>query len=185
MSDVLNAGLLPQGIYAMGEQVALTATAEAAVCATKRRTLVIRHATGDRIIALVEILSPGNKNKREALDAVLEKALSAIKHGYHLLLIDLFPPGPYDPAGIHGALWAEIEDPSYDPPADKPLTLAAYSAGAVPTAYVEPVSVGTTLPDMPLFLAPEWYVDVPLERTYMMAWRSVPERWRRVVESEE
>src|SRR5262245_26131029 len=33
----------------------------------KRRTLVIRHASGDRIIALVELVSPGNKSSRHAL----------------------------------------------------------------------------------------------------------------------
>jgi len=51
------------------------------------------------------------------------------------------------------------------------------------TAYVEPTCVGRVLPDMPLFLTPEHYVNVPLENTYMAAWRGVPERWRRVIES--
>jgi hypothetical protein len=32
--------------------------------------------------------------------------------------------------------------------------------------------------DMPLFLAPGWYIDVPLEATYMSAWRGVPRRFR-------
>ena len=36
--------------------------------------------------------------------------------------------------------------------ADEPLTLAAYSAGPVKTAYVEPAAVGDLLPEMPLFL---------------------------------
>jgi hypothetical protein len=34
---------------------------------------------------------------------------------------------------------------------------------------------------MPLFLAPETYVLVPLEATYLAAWRGVPERWKRIV----
>jgi len=50
------------------------------------------------------------------------------------------------------------------------------------TAYVEPACVGEVLPDMPLFLTPEHYINVPLENTYMAAWRGVPERWRRVIE---
>ena len=106
-----------------------------------------------------------------------------MKHGYHLLIVDLFSPGPYDPEGIHGALWTEIDGIGYQPPPDKPLTLAAYAMGRGPTAYVEPIAVGTVLPDMPLFLDPGYYVNVPLEQTYMAAWRGVPERLRRVIEA--
>ena len=65
--------------------------------------------------------------------------------------MDLFPPGKGDPQGIHGAIWAEISDEPFALPSDKPLTLAAYSAGPVKTAYVEPVAVGDELPEMPLF----------------------------------
>jgi hypothetical protein len=34
--------------------------------------------------------------------------VEAIYRGYHLLIIDLFPPGPRDPHGIHEAIWSEI-----------------------------------------------------------------------------
>ncbi len=149
----------------------------------KQRTLVIRHGTDDRIVALVEIVSPGNKASRHALRAFVEKAAEALYRGYHLLLIDLHPPGPRDPNGIHGALWEAIADSAYRQPADQPLTLAAYSAGLVKTAYVEPVAVGAALPDMPLFLEPEAYVNVPLEATYLAAGHGVPQRWRRVLEA--
>src|SRR5262249_30031668 len=107
----------------------------------------------------------------------------ALYRGYHLLLLDLHPPGRRDSQGIHGALWTEICDDSYRAPLDKPLTLAAYSADLIKTAYVEPVAVGDTLPDMPLFLDPESYIPVPLEATYQAAWRGVPQRWRRVLEA--
>jgi hypothetical protein len=42
--------------------------------------------------------------------------------------------------------------------------------------------VESTLPDMPLFLTTEHYINVPLERTYAAAWEGVPDRWRRVIE---
>lgn len=35
---------------------------------------------------------------------------------------------------------------------------------------------------MLLFLTPDHYINVPLENTYMAAWRGVPERWRKVIE---
>lgn len=106
--------------------------------------------------------------------------------GNHLLVLDLWPPGNFDPSGIHGALWGMVGGTPYLPRADRPLTLAAYAVhgpGLV-NAYVEPLGVGAELPDMPLFLAPEHYINVPLEDTYRAAWQGVPERWRRVIESQ-
>jgi hypothetical protein len=79
-------------------QVRFTAALEMDVYTAKRRTLVIRHSSDDRIIALIEILSPGNKASRYALDRFVDKAAAVLGYGYHLLLIDLFPPGPRDPA---------------------------------------------------------------------------------------
>ena len=164
-------------------RVRFTATAMMDEYALKQRSLVIRHSSDDRIVALIEILSPGNKSSRHALRSFVDKAAAALVRGYHLLLVDLQPPGPRDPHGIHGALWEEIGDDPYVAPADKPLTLAAYSAGPVKTAYIEPTAVGDVLPDMPLFLDPERYVSLPLEPTYQAAWRGVPRRWRTVLEA--
>ena len=183
-------GVVAEGAIAVAErppQVRFTVTAEADQVAIKQRTLVIRHATGDRIVALLEIISPGNKDRRLALSRFVDKVVSALQQGYHLLLIDLFPPGPYDRQGIHHAVWAEVdgvEAGGYRQPGDKPLTLVAYEAKQAPTAYVEPIAVGAVLPEMPLFVQPGWYVSIPLEETYQQAWRGFPERWRRVLEAE-
>lgn len=148
----------------------------------KRRTIIIRHASGDRIVALLEIVSPGNKAARHALRSFVEKAVEALYRGYHLLIVDLFPPGPRDPRGIHAAIWNEFADSDFAPPEAEPLTLAAYSAGPRKRAYVEATAVGRELIDMPLFLEPEMYVNVPLEATYQAAYRGVPRRWRAVLE---
>jgi hypothetical protein len=153
--------------------------------ALKRRVLVIRHSSGDRIVALLEILSPGNKNSHRSLAMFVDKAISALWRGYHLLVIDPFPPGSFDPQGIHGAIWGELSSVPYRAPSDRPLTLVAYSAGLTTRAYVEPIAVGGVLPAMPLFLDEGWYVNVPLERTYREAYGGVPERWRRVIEGNE
>lgn len=148
----------------------------------KQETIVIRHASDDRIVALVEVVSPGNKASQDALRRFVEKASEALARGYHLLVLDLIPPGPRDPRGIHDAIWSDFVGDGFEPPADKPLTLASYDAGPPATAYVEPVAVGDALTDMPLFLEPGRYVPVPLEATYQAAWRGVPRRWRDVLE---
>jgi hypothetical protein len=177
---VMNSGFLPPEYYALAEHV--TENGEGELVAARRRTLVIRHLTGDRVVALIEIVSPGNKQSRATLDAFVDKAVAALEQGFHLLVVDILPPGSFDPQGMHGAVWGRIEGPGYHAPQDKPLTLAAYTSGAVVTAYVEPVAIGAALPEMPLFLDPGHYVYVPLEKTYESAWQAMPQRWRSVIE---
>jgi len=156
---------------------------EAMLLAARRRRIVIRHTTGDRVVALVEIVSPGNKEKRAAVEAFVDKAAGALDQGYHLLVLDLFPPGSFDPGGMHGILWRRLGG-DYDPPAGKPLTLASYASGGVVNCYVEPTAVGTPLIEMPLFLDPGHYVNVPLEPTYTAAYEGAPGRWKRVIEGQ-
>ena len=61
------------------------------------------------------------------------------------------------------------------------MTCVAYVGGARPEAFIEPVAVGDTLPEMPLFLTPEVYVSMPLETTYQSAWGAMPAFWRDVL----
>src|SRR5262249_30986472 len=84
-------------------KVRLTLRAEAEQYTHRQRTLVIRHVSNHRIIALVEIVSPGNKASRHQMRSFLDKALAALGQEIHLLLVDLHPPSPRDPQGIHGA----------------------------------------------------------------------------------
>jgi hypothetical protein len=106
-----------------------------------------------------------------------------LQAGIHLLIIDLFRPGPRDPQGIHKAIWDEIEaDPQFALPPDRPLTAAAYIGGPCPEAFVQFVAVGTALPDMPLFLTDEVYITVPLETTYRAAFDAVPSFWQSALE---
>ncbi|MEX0715196.1 MAG: DUF4058 family protein [Planctomycetaceae bacterium] len=163
-------------------EVRLALSAEAAFYTERRRTLVVRHASDDRIIALIEIVSPGNKSGRRDVGRFVDKALAALDQGYHLLVVDLFPPGRLDPCGLSGLVWRDICGEEFQLPPDKRLALASFVAARTPRVYVEPFATGDALPEMPLFLDPAWYINVPLERTYGDAWRGVPERWRRVIE---
>jgi len=105
-----------------------------------------------------------------------------VAHGSIPLVIDVFPPGRHDPRGIHAALAEEFGEEGFSPPADKPLTLAAYSAGELKRYYVEPFAVGDVLQDMPLFLTTDVYVHVPLEAAYLAAWAAVPRRWQAMLQ---
>ena len=150
----------------------------------KRRTLTIRHTSDDRIIALIEIVSKANKDRESTVRDFAGKVVSALSQRIHVLVVDVFPPGPQDPTGMHGAIWNEIDDgQSYEMPPEKTLTVASYFADSIPVAYVEPLAVGDQLPEMALFLDPDWYIKTPLEPAYQLAYRGVPGRWRQVIEA--
>jgi hypothetical protein len=149
--------------------------------ARTQRTLVIRHTSDDRIVAMIEVLSPGNKSSRHAIRSFLDKAVAALDAGVHLLLVDVHPPGPRDPQGIHGAVLNEIGTEEYALGSQRPLTAVAYIGGAVVEAFVAHFAVGEPVPEMPLFLTRENYVRVPLEATYTAAWEDVPPQYQEVL----
>jgi hypothetical protein len=148
----------------------------------KQKVVAVRHVSGDDLVAVIEIVSPGNKSGRAAFRDFIEKANSLLSLGIHLLIIDILPPSRRDPSGIHGAIWEELTEQEYAAPRDKPLTLASYDASPGVRAYVEHLSVGDSLWEMPLFLEPGGHVLVPLEQTYQSAWEAVPRRWQAVIE---
>ena len=144
--------------------------------------VVIRHGRG-RVVAIIEIVSPGNKESRHAIRSFVEKAADILNQGVHLVVVDLFPPSPRDPQGIHKAISDEFGDEPFDFLPDKPLTVVSYIGGDLPTAYVESVGVGDRLPAIPLFLTEYDYVPCPLDATYDEAWRVYPAMLKEVVES--
>jgi hypothetical protein len=127
-----------------------------------------------KLSATAPVVFDPAKESRHAIRAFARKALAFLNAKIHLLIVDLFPPGRRDPQGIHKVIWDQLRDQPFALPPDKPLTLAAYAAGAEITAYVEPVAVGDPLPDMPVFLTADRYVYCPLETTYQTAWEQFP-----------
>jgi hypothetical protein len=164
-------------------KMAFQVETEKAYYARKADRIAIRNKLG-RVVAMIEIVSPGNKDTRRAIASFVEKAVDFLCNGIHFLVIDPFPPSSRDPDGIAQAIWdGLIGEPLDSRPADKPLTVAAFDAGVPLTAYVETLAVGDPWPDAPLFLAPGWYVNVPLEQTYQASWDVTPPPIRELVEA--
>jgi hypothetical protein len=149
--------------------------------AAQAKAVTIRHVGNHQPVALVEIVSPGNKNNQNGLNAVVRNARELLAAGLHLAIVDLFPPSNRDPQGIHRAIWGEDCGADFALPEHQPLTCASYVGGAPAEAFIEPVAVGETLPAMPLFLTPDLYVSVPWESTYQAAWEALPAIWRDVL----
>ncbi len=162
-------------------QVRLRQASEHDPYAAKANVVKIRHRSNHRVVAVVEIVSPGNKSTQHALKAFVAKAAEFVDAGVHLLIVDLFPPGPRDPQGLHKILWDYFGDGDFSLPAAEPLTLVSYRAGLGTEAFVETAAVGGELPVMPVFLTPETYIPLPLEPNYLSAWEAVPAYWRNVV----
>jgi Protein of unknown function (DUF4058) len=148
----------------------------------KQNVVAVRHVSGDRLVAIVEIVSPGNKSSQAVFRKFVDKAVELLSQDIHLLILDLISPTRRDPNGIHGAIWEALCDEEYKAPPGKPLTLAAYEAEMGVRAFVEAVAVGDALLEMPLFLRAGGHVPVALEATYQSAWEAVPRRWRMVIE---
>ena len=148
----------------------------------KQSSVVVRHARGNRVVALIEVVSPGNKIGRAAVRAFVEKAAELLEKRIHLMILDVLPPGTLDPQGVHGLIWEEVSGEEYTAPLGKPLTLSAYESSDRLRAFVEPFAVGDTLSDMPLFLEPNGCVLVPSEATYQRAFGAIAPRWQRVLE---
>ena len=143
-------------------------------------------AAATATVALIEIVSPGNKDRATSVDAFVNKAAAATEAGINLVVLDLFPPRRAD--GPLGLVDRVAEAAGFEPLSaveGKPLWVAGLDAGPERVLYAEPLAVGDAPPDTPLFLSPGRYVDVPLAATYATAWRETPSRWRAVVEGGE
>lgn len=79
-------------------------------------------------------------------------------------------------------LWDQFVEEELVLPSDEARTLAVYEAGAEHGAYVEFVTLGEPLPEMPLFLKPGYHVPAPLEATYQTTWAMFPAPLRGLLE---
>jgi hypothetical protein len=152
------------------------------IYAGRANRIVVKHHLG-RIVAVIEIMSPGNKDSRAALRDFVDKAIAFLRNGIHLLVVDLFPPTPRDPYGMHKVIWDEILEEEFAFPPGKDRLVVSHETGGEQVAYVEPLAVADALPAMPLFLASSTHIRVPLEATYDAAWDASPEEMRTAVET--
>jgi hypothetical protein len=200
LTEALNAGLLPETHYALGETGNVSSTLNALNMSPEEgkidntrylRKIVIRQLTevtseevwfGDRIVALVEIVSGANKVSPERIVRFVENVLTALHRGIHVVVVDPFPATRRDSASIHGVLCKELGEPHFEPPSDRPLTLVSYCAGPPITAHVELMCVGAPLNEMPLFLTKTHSVPMPLEASYERAWTAEPRRWKNEID---
>jgi hypothetical protein len=181
LAEAFNMGGLPPEFFAMTE---FGNYGDGTSGYATRADRVTVNRTETEVVAVVEVLSLGNKSSAKAVGGFARAVGAAISQGIHVLVIDLFAPSEWDSHGIHSAIWGAFDSgPPFQLPATEPLTVVSYEAGQTPTAYLEPMRLGQLLPDMPLFLTPGHYVTCPLEATYQETWRVFPQHLRTRIEN--
>jgi hypothetical protein len=149
---------------------------------TRSKTVAVRRVNDGRIVAVIEVVSPGNKDGRVHTKGFVAKLAQTLHAGVHLMVLDLLPPNPASPDGLHMMLTNDFgipatgdEDEDGLQPDGYPIALLSYEADLPDIgAYLEYLRVGEPLPDMPLFLTPGHYINVPLGATYETTYRPLP-----------
>ena len=149
---------------------------------SRRNRIGILHALR-RIACVVEIVSPGNKEGRAARESFAENVVGFLKAGIHVVVVDLFPTGP----SFHDLVWNHFGTGVSERHPIGPMLVASYKAerpneDETTEAFLEPLAIGAAIPEMPAFLESDFYVNLPLEDTYMRAWSSCPKDMRYLVE---
>ncbi|MBY0514684.1 MAG: DUF4058 family protein [Gemmataceae bacterium] len=212
--DALNGGVLPKGYFAMIEQhsgvyvpdvlafskaghvpdaggpdatAAEPRTEQQVVLRARRpprRQRRVSVRTARRVVAVVEVVSRGNKDRAKSVRTFAEKVADLLWCGIHVAVVDLLPPGRFDPDGLHPPICKQLRaGAAPGPPAGRPLTFVGYRASDPPVGYLGYAAVGQPIPEVPLFLDVERHVTLPLEQTYQTNYARLPDELKVELES--
>jgi hypothetical protein len=132
------------------------------------RVYDVRH--GRRLVAAIEIVSPGNKDRPESRAAFVAKVAALLQRGVCVSLVDLVT---IRQANLFAELLRLIgqSDPAMgdDPPATYAVTCRGRKRGRrkpVLEIWNYPMTVGARLPDIPIWLDDDLDIWLNLETTY-------------------
>lgn len=161
------------GLLEAGEKDPFEPDREVAIATLLEEDKSVYVESGGRMIAAVELVSPGNKDRAERKTKYMTRYLGYLTNLVHLLLIDLHPgPGSFSFADdIAGRLGIPDE-----PPLPAPYVVS-YRVSAEPgtgeggslALRRTRLTVGRPLPVVPLSLVFPAAVQIDLEATYARA----------------
>jgi uncharacterized protein DUF4058 len=124
-----------------------------------------------RLIAAVELISPRNKDRPIARSAYLARYLGYLLEGAHLVLIDVHRRPVGFSFADHIAAELHLQQPSVLPPMAVSYRVGepAATGGRLLAIWRRPMTVGDTLPPIPLPLTSEQEVTLDLDQTYARA----------------
>lgn len=174
-SDVLTLEVgAPPSPVAGGAQLEPTVTiAPPRFSAVRQRRVTVFSARDERRVAVVEIVSPGNKDSDARARWFEAKLVDYLAAGLHVAALDLLPPTGPAP-GLAAAVARELGSEAVP---EEGRCVTSFERSAAPDAvriYHQRLALGQALPDAPLFLEPGKHVLLPLEATYQAAVQTLP-----------
>jgi hypothetical protein len=135
---------------------------------------VFSTTAGLTLVAVIELVSPGNKDRQAERRAFVAKCASYLAQGVSLIVVDVVTSRQ---ANLHNDLMRLMEA---SPELDFPDGVTLYAAAYRPVRRGEreeidlwrrPLAVGAPLPTLPLRLTGELFVAVDFEAAYLEACR--------------
>lgn len=126
---------------------------------------------GMALVGVIEFVSPGNKDRTEARQRIVAKALAYLDMGVGVILVDVVTNRG---ANLHNELVAELRSPETAHLPNVSIYLAGYRPNRIEDRWTidmwpYPVTVGELLPSVPLALKGGPMVPVDFETTYREA----------------
>lgn len=131
---------------------------------------VMRREGRARLVAAIELVSPTNKDRPGNRRTFVVKCASYLRQGVSVIIVDVVTERS---GNLHAEL-LEFLGAGTDSRAGGPEQLYAAAYRAVPVseqpgleAWPETLALGSDLPTLPLWLAADLSVPLPLEQTYL------------------
>jgi hypothetical protein len=130
---------------------------------------VMHKSGGPTLVGAIELISPGNKDRRDSRRAFVAKCASYLQQGIGLVIVDIVSERQVN---LHNELIRFLEQPPKFELAEEPsLYAVAYrpsrrESGDQIELWPMPLTLGQRLPTMPLALRAVTTVPVDLETTY-------------------
>ncbi|MEX1224328.1 MAG: DUF4058 family protein [Pirellulales bacterium] len=131
---------------------------------------------GRRLVAAIEIISPGNKDRAENRNQFTAKCAALLRQGVSLVLVDLVTVRDFNLYAELLQLFGERDPDLGDHP---PATYAAAcrwrprDAGRWLEVWNHPLSLGRPLPCLPLWLTENLAIPLDLEASYQQTCRDL------------
>jgi len=139
--------------------------------ATLGEEMTVQVEQSGRLVAVVELISPRNKDRPDSRDYYSTRYLSCLHHGVHLLLIDVHrrPLAFSFPQRFATELETELPAPLAPCAAAYRVGEPMPEGGRLLAVWSDPLTVGQPLPTVSLPLTVHLAVPIDLEATYSRA----------------
>ncbi|HEX4610170.1 MAG TPA: DUF4058 family protein [Urbifossiella sp.] len=124
-----------------------------------------------RLVAVVELVSPRNKDRPTAREQYAARYLGYLRGGVHVLLADVHrrPIGFSFPQLIAASLGQQLPATAAPSAVSYRVGAPAATGGRMLGVWQHPLALGQPLPTLPLALRGETFVMIDLESTYSRA----------------